>query len=215
VLILFFVGEGPFRKPATHFEPSAIIRVFRSADFRAAAFGYFGHMWELYTFWAFVPAILLLHASTGHQMNISLWSFIIIGIGGISCVAGGYIAEKKGSGRVAFFALLCSGLCCLVSFSFFQLPLIAFLLIMLVWSICVIADSPQFSTLIAQTAIPEYKGTALTIVTCIGFAITIASVQLISYIFNHWTKPTEAFIFLAPGPFIGLLFLFRLVRKRK
>src|SRR6478609_343138 len=45
LLILLFVGDGPYRKPATRFQFSAIFQVFRSADFRAAAFGYFGHMW--------------------------------------------------------------------------------------------------------------------------------------------------------------------------
>ena len=215
LLILLFVGEGPFRKPATRFQPSALIQVFRSADFRAAALGYFGHMWELYTFWAFVPTILLLYVSSDRQMNISLWAFIIIAVGALSCVAGGYVAEKIGSARLAFYALLCSGICCLASPSFFQLPVSAFTFIMVLWGICVIADSPQFSTLVAQTAIPEYKGTALTIVTSIGFAITIASVQLISYIFDHWTKTTAVFLLLAPGPFIGLMFLFRLVRQAK
>jgi MFS family permease len=215
LLILLFVGEGPFRKPATHFQPSAAIEVFRSADFRAAAIGYFGHMWELYTFWAFVPAMLLLHASGYRQMNVSLWAFVIIAVGGLSCVAGGYLAEKIGSARVAFYALFCSGLCCLASFSFFQLQVTAFIFIMILWGICVIADSPQFSTLVAQTAIPEYKGTALTIVTSIGFAITIVSVQLISYLFDHWTKTRAVFILLAPGPFIGLMFLLRLVKQKK
>src|SRR5438874_9955566 len=83
LLILLFVGEGPFRKPATRFQPSALIQVFRSADFRAAALGYFGHMWELYTFWAFVPTILLLYVSSDRQMNISLWAFIIIAVGAL------------------------------------------------------------------------------------------------------------------------------------
>jgi len=215
LLVLFFVGEGPFRKPATRFQPSAVIQVFRSADFRAAALGYFGHMWELYTFWAFVPTMLFLYVSPGHQMNISLWAFFIIAVGALSCVVGGYLAEKMGSARVAFYALVCSGLCCVASVSFFQLPASAFTFLMMLWGVCVIADSPQFSTLVAQTAIPEYRGTALTIVTSIGFAITIVSVQLISYIFEHSTKTTAVFILLAPGPIVGLIFLFRLVRQRK
>lgn len=216
LLILLFVGDGPYRKPGSHFQPSVIFQVFRSADFRAAAFGYFGHMWELYTFWAFVPIMLLFYVTNNHQqVNIPLWSFIIIAVGGLSCVAGGYISQKIGSGRVAFYALLCSGLCCLVSFMFFQLSLPLFILIMLVWGISVVADSPQFSTLVAQTSIPEYKGTALTIVTSIGFAITIGSIQLINYVFNNWANSNNIFVLLAPGPLIGLLFLFRLARQKR
>jgi MFS family permease len=216
LLILLFVGDGPFRKPASRFQPSAIFQIFHSPDFRAAAFGYFGHMWELYTFWAFTPIMLLLYASNNHQqMNIPLWSFLIIGIGGLSCVAGGYISQKIGSSRVAFYALLCSGLCCLASFVFFQLSFPLFILMMFIWGVAVIADSPQFSTLVAQTAIPEYKGTALTIVTSIGFAITIASIQLINHAFNNWVNTNTVFLLLAPGPLIGLAFLFRLVKQKK
>src|SRR5205814_6463704 len=168
-----------------------------------------------YTFWAFIPSILSLYVAGIHQMmNIPLLSFIIIAIGSLSCVAGGYLSQKIGGSRVAFYSLFCSGLCCLASFKFFHLPLMIFILVMLVWGISVIADSPQFSTLVAQTAIPEYKGTALTIVTCIGFAITIGSVQLVEFAFNNWIA-NKVFVFLALGSLIGLLFLFRLVKERK
>ena len=216
MLILLFVGDGPYRKPANRFQVSAIFQIFRSADFRSAAFGYFGHMWELYTFWAFVPSMLSLYITSTHQpMNIPFWSFVIIATGSLSCIAGGYFSQKIGNSRVAFYALLCSGVCCLASFTFFHFPLALFILVMLVWGVSVIADSPQFSTLVAQTSIPEYKGTALTIVTSIGFAITIGSVQLIDYVFNNWTNNDKAFVLLAPGPLLGLLFLFRLVKERK
>ena len=215
LLILLFVGEGPYRKPATRFQFSVILQIFRSADFRAAAFGYFGHMWELYTLWAFIPYIFSFYNSSSHQaMNVPLWSFIIIAAGGVGCIAGGYISQKAGSSRVAFFALLISGLCSLCSFAFFHLPIVIFIPAVILWGITVAADSPQFSTLVAKTAIPEYKGTALTIVTCIGFAISIVSIQFITRLEN-WLKIDSLFVLLAPGPLIGLMFLFRLVKERK
>jgi len=215
LIIVLFVGDGPHRKTTTRFQPSALFQVFRSPNFRSAAIGYFGHMWELYTFWAFVPAMLSLYASNHRTTNIALWSFMIIAIGGISCVAGGYISQKIGSARVAFYSLLCSGICCLASFSFFELPSPLFILAMLVWGFFVIADSPQFSALVSQTAVPEYKGTALTIVTSIGFAITIASVQLLNYAYDNWPKTNAIFLLLAPGPLLGLLFLFRLTKQKR
>jgi MFS family permease len=213
--IVLFVGDGPYKKLATHFQASAMFRVFRSPDFRSATFGYFGHMWELYTFWAFVPVILSLYDRHHQTINIPLWSFVIIGVGGISCVMGGYVSQKIGSARVAFFSLLCSGVCCLASFSFFKLSLPLFILLMLVWGFFVIADSPQFSALVAQTALPEYRGTALTIVTCIGFAITIGSVQVLNHVYDTWAKTNVVFLLLAPGPLLGLLFLFRLARQKR
>jgi len=215
LLVLLFVGKGPYRKPATRFQFSAIFQVFKSADFRSAAFGYFGHMWELYTLWAFVPYIFSFYNSGSHPaLNIPLWSFLIIAAGGIGCIAGGYVSQKTGSSRVAFFALLTSGLCCLCSYAIFHLPPIFFLLTLILWGVAVAADSPQFSTLVARTAIPEYKGTALTIVTCIGFAITIVSIQFINYL-QDWIKIDSLFVLLAPGPLIGLMFLFRLLKERK
>ena len=215
LIIALFVGDGPYRKPATHFHASAMFLVFRSPDFRSAAFGYFGHMWELYTFWAFVPAMLFLYDSNHQTTSIPFWSFIIIAIGGISCVAGGYVSQKIGSARVAFYSLLCSGICCLISFSFFKLPLPLFILLMMVWGFFVIADSPQFSTLVSQTAVPEYRGTALTIVTSIGFAITIGSVQLLNHVYDTWARTNAVFLLLAPGPILGLLFLVRLTKQKR
>jgi len=215
LIIVLFVGDGPYKKFATHFQASAMFRIFRSRDFRSAAFGYFGHMWELYTFWAFVPVMLSFYQRNHQTTNIPLWSFVIIAIGGISCVVGGYASQKFGSARVAFYSLLCSGICCLASFIFFQLPLPLFILLMLVWGFFVIADSPQFSALVSQTAVPEYKGTALTIVTSIGFAITIGSVQLLNHAYDTWAKTNAVFLLLIPGPLLGLLFLFRLTKQKR
>src|SRR4029079_8612089 len=97
-------------------------------DFRAAAFGYFGHMWEIYTLWAFIPFVFSFYNSINHlAMNVPLWSFILIAAGGVGCIAGGYVSQKVRSSQVAFFALLVSGLCSLFSIVFFHLPLMVFI----------------------------------------------------------------------------------------
>ena len=70
----------------------------------------------------------------------------------------------------------------------------------------VVADSPLFSTLVAGNAPPEIKGTALTIVNSIGFAITIVSLQLITYL--HQIEPVYSLSLLAIGPALGLWGLF-------
>jgi MFS family permease len=213
LLMWWLVPAGPFRKQGVAFHPRALIHIFRSENFRAAAGGYFGHMWELYTFWAFVPVLLQIHSTyTGNTHNIPLWSFLIIAMGSLSCVAGGYWAGKIGSGRVAFYALLVSGVCCCVSGLFIALPAYAFFPFLLLWGLAVIADSPQFSALVAQTAPAENKGTALTFVTCIGFAITIVSIQFVNYLHAHYPS-VFLFTVLAAGPLTGLTLLYRLVKK--
>jgi MFS family permease len=215
VLILLFVGDGPYKKVSHHFQPSATFKIFQSADFRSAAIGYFGHMWELYTFWSFVPLILLSY-HTHHQLNSNVygWTFIIIAIGSIGCAMGGYFSQKMGSARVAFYSLMVSGLCCFLSVFVNQFPPSAFYLFMLVWGISVIADSPQLSTLVAQMAPTANKGTALTIVTSIGFAITILSIQFVTFLFADWENKQIIFLTLVPGSIIGLISLSRLMKRR-
>lgn len=211
LLILLFVSDGPFRSRMQKPDLTAMFRVFKKTEFRAAAFGYFGHMWELYAFWAFVPAILssykLLHRHV--NFNISLISFLVIGIGGIACMIGGFVAEKFGTKATAGSALFLSGLCCLLSPLFFLFSSEEFLIIFLLfWGLMVVADSPLFSTLVAQNAPPESRGTALTIVNSAGFAITIVSIQLLNML-NEIYNSIFLFMILSLGPALGLLAMFR------
>lgn len=206
LLMVLLVPNGPFRKPSQRFDLSAFYSVFKDHKFRSAAFGYFGHMWELYTFWAFIPFLLTVFKSTHaiQNLNVPLWSFLIIAIGAISCVIGGHLSKLFGEKRIAFLALFSSGSCCLIA-PFILALNSTFLCVsfFLFWGMVVIADSPLFSTLVAQNAKPKIKGTALTIVNCIGFAITILSIQLMSYLIN-FTNSEFVFMILAIGPILGL-----------
>jgi predicted MFS family arabinose efflux permease len=214
LLIVGLVPDGPFRKPSQKLQLSAFIKVFRNDKFRSAAFGYFGHMWELYTFWAFVPLMLQTYALANPEaaFNVPLLSFLIIGLGGLACVIGGYLAQAFGTKKVAFTALLLSCCCCLLSpILFAQSSEVLFIAFLMFWGMVVIADSPLFSTLVAQNASPEIKGTALTIVNCIGFAITIVSIQLLNEM-RSGNPSNSIYIILALGPILGLM---ALASKRK
>lgn len=111
--LVLLVPNGPFRSRMLKKNFSAFLDVFRNADFRSAAFGYFGHMWELYAFWAFVPVILVAYEEIHSPLNISLISFLVIGSGGIACMVAGFVSEKLGTRRTASTALFLSGSCCL------------------------------------------------------------------------------------------------------
>lgn len=210
-LIFILVPDGPYRKAAQQFNLSAFWEVFEQRKFRSAALGYFGHMWELYAFWAFVPMILKLFAINHQEVhfNVPLLSFIIISTGGASCIIGGFLAQKLGTVKIARYALGTSGLCCLISpFVFLYANEYLFLGFLVIWGASVIADSPLLSTLVANSVKAEIKGTALTIVNCIGFSITIFSIQLLNSL-QSYINPMYIYTFLAIGPILGLIALRR------
>ena len=214
LLLFFLVPDGPNRKAGARFEWNAIPKIFSFPEFRAAAFGYFGHMWELYTFWAFTPLIISTFNNLNQtDFNISLLAFLTIASGCLGCIIGGYIALKTGSSKVAFGMLGISGICCLLSPLLFQLPPFLFVILLLIWGFTIVGDSPQFSTIVAQTAPKLYIGTALTIVNCIGFALTIFSIQLLSYL-KEWFAVTDIFVVLTFGPVIGLFAIRKLIKKK-
>ncbi len=204
--VAWWVPTGPYRQAARAFRPSALPSLFASRSFRSAAFGYFGHMWELYAFWTFVPALVRLSLSDPDPGvgTLSLLSFAIIAAGGPACVAGGLLARKTGGRRVAAGALAVSGLCCLVvPWCFGQLPEAVMVALLLLWGMAVVADSPLFSSMVAAASPPDMRGTALTLVNGIGFSITIAGVQLMNAVYGRGHDP-RMFILLAIGPAAGL-----------
>jgi MFS family permease len=207
------VPDGPYLRTRSPFDPKALASIFRSEKFRASSFGYFGHMWELYAFWAFVPSLLAAYVTRtpAANLNISLCTFAVIAAGALGCIVGGLLSRRLGSAGVAFTQLALSGFCCLVSPLAFQLPAPAIIAFLLVWGVVVAGDSPQFSALNARYAPGALVGSALTIANSIGFAITILSIQLL----NHGLGVVGAqymFLLLAPGPLLGLLALAPLMR---
>ncbi|WP_147676765.1 MFS transporter [Algibacter pacificus] len=206
-IMVLLVPDGPYRKPVTAFDSAVFFNVFKVSNFRKAAFGYFGHMWELYTFWAFVPIILSAYLELHPQanFNISMLSFVIIASGGLACVISGYLSQIYGSKKIGAIALMLSGLCCLVSPIFFSITTeTIFILFLVFWGMVVVADSPLFSTLIAKNVSPKHKGTALTIVNSIGFTTTIISIQIANIIIDV-IAIKYLFLSIAIGPILGLV----------
>jgi MFS family permease len=214
LLMLTLVPDGPHLAKGARFDPRALAAIFRVPAFRASSFGYFGHMWELYAFWAFVPWVLAAHAAqvARQDTNVSLWSFAVIAAGSVGCAVGGLISLRRGSAPVAFAQLASSGLCCALSPLLFYAPTPLFLAFLLFWGVVVVGDSPQFSALNAQSAPRQLVGSALTIANCIGFAITIVSIQFLNaaagIVGAQWL-----FLLLVPGPIFGLLSLMPLLRR--
>jgi MFS family permease len=206
LLLWLLLPDKPLSLQRNQFSIKALSVIFKIPQLRAAAFGYFGHMWELYSFWAFLPVIwkVYLHHHPEYSFDISIAIFIIVVVGFLGCWLGGLLAIRIGSGKVALFLLFTSLLCCffLPFLMNFQLPV--FSIFMLVWGISVVGDSPQFSTLVSRFALPERRGSIITLVTSIGFAITIVSIQLIDFLLTKFPENLTVFWVLCLGPVVGL-----------
>lgn len=209
-LLVLAVGDGPHAvSTGSRIEWGGVLRAFRDARFRAAALGYFGHMWELYALWTIAPlliAALFTNEGIAYGNTISLAAFFFIAAGAAGCVAGGMISRRAGNAKVAFIALLVSGSLCLVfPLMADTLPPVLLAAVLLLWGVTVVADSPQFSALVAAHAPAEFVGSALAVVNGIGFLITVVSISLLTSVWP--VVGISSLWLLAPGPVLGLLLM--------
>ena len=209
------LGEGPHFKRGSAAPAKAgasLLAAFRAPRFRASAFGYFGHMWELYAFWTLLPLLLIAVVPSVSATAISGWAFAIIGAGTIGCVVGGRISMRIGSARVAGWALFASAIACLL------FPLSASLApawrlgLMLIWGLAVVADSPQFSAMSARECPPEAIGGALALQNGIGFGITMIAITVTTALYP--VIGAKVAWVLLPGPLFGLWAMRILLRDK-
>jgi MFS family permease len=211
LIVLLFVHDGPHAMPAARFDWKQAISVFSNRGVRLASFGYFGHMWELYAMWVWIPVMIRasLTVSKASPATAEIASFLVIGCGAIGCVAAGLLADRLGRTIITSWAMAISGSCCLlIGFLFGGNPLLL-LLVAAVWGAAVVADSAQFSACVTELGDQRYVGTALTMQTCIGFLLTTISIELIPC-FVKAVGWQYAFAILAPGPLFGVLAMLRL-----
>ncbi|MDX6403033.1 MAG: hypothetical protein QOH70_488 [Blastocatellia bacterium] len=213
LLVLLFVGDGPYALPAARFDWKQAGKVFSSRSMRLANLGYFGHMWELYAMWTWIPfmirASLSLRKSDPSLAEVA--SFLVIGGGAAGCAVAGLVADRVGRTIVTSAAMAISGSCCLfIGFLFGANPILL-LIVAAIWGASVVADSAQFSACVTELGDPRYIGTALTMQTCLGFLLTVISIELIPR-FVELVGWRYAFVILAPGPLFGVISMLRLRR---
>jgi MFS family permease len=212
VVVLAAVRDGPYSTPTSRFDPRAAGRLFTNPRTRLAAFGYFGHMWELYAMWSWIGVFAAASLSAaGHAWAAragSLAAFIGIGTGAIGCLAAGLTADRVGRARVAGWALRASGTSALLAGFVFGGPPALLYALVAIWGLVVVADSAQFSALIADYS-GDYVGTALTVETCLGYLLTMVSIRLMPAVAGtagwQWV-----FLALVPGPILGAVAMARL-----
>jgi MFS family permease len=92
--LYLLVPDSPHLPRAARIKPAALAVIWRDPKVRASAFGYFGHMWELYAVWALLP---LIAATRVEDRFVSATAFTIIAAGSIGCAGGGVIQRDSPS----------------------------------------------------------------------------------------------------------------------
>lgn len=210
--MILALGDGPhLPAPGGRARLGEGLAALRDGRFRAVAGGYFGHCWELYAVWTLTPFLVGREITrlSAPEALIPWLAFAVIALGSVGCVLGGWLSRHWGSLPVARGALGTSGLICL------SYPLLAsaspglLLLLLTLWGLTVIADSPQFSALAAANAPSAHIGSTLAVMNAIGFTLTIPGIWLTT---SGWSTLGPWVIWwLLPGPALGLWSLHRRV----
>jgi MFS family permease len=178
-------------------------------------------MLELYAAWTWLPAFVAASVAAGSLGTVeargesiaSIVAFAALAIGGIGCVWGGLVADRRGREWLVNTAMSISGACALLIGFTFGGSLWVIVPIALVWGFFIVADSAQFSVLVTESVPPDAVGTALTIQTSLGFLLTMVPMQLVPLLAQRFGW-RWAFTALALGPVFGIWSIRRLVRLK-
>lgn len=211
------VRRGPFEEAAARVDLGWALRSLGNPALRLAYLGYFGHMWELYAMWTWIPAFFAASFQVAYPAAdirtiggmASLASALVIGAGAAGCLMAGLLADRLGRTAITAAAMAMSGAAAVATGLLFGRAPGLVVAVAVVWGISIIADSAQFSAAISELAEPRRTGSALAFQTALGFLLTSVTIQLLP-VFQRRTGWAGALIMLAPGPAFGAAAMLKL-----
>jgi MFS family permease len=215
-LLVLLCGLGPHHARAPRFSTRAISLAWTNRRIRLTYVGYFGHMWELYAMWAWIGVAAA--ASYGALLGTDeatrlakLTAFLAIALGGLTCAPAGWVADRIGKAQVTIIAMALSGSAAIATALSFGGPIWLTFVLIILWGIFVIPDSAQFSALVADASPPDLAGSAMTLQTALGFALTAVTVQATPLLAHAFGWPA-VLAGLALGPIVGIAAMLRLLK---
>lgn len=203
---------GPFHRRAAALRLGVLGLAWTDRRIRLAFAGYFGHMWELYAYWAWVAVVA---AASAQGVVVSPQRFgaavaaISIAAGGLACIPAGWLADRFGRAKVAGGAMAASAASGLAAAALFGGNPWAVAAALFLWGLSVIPDSAQFSSLVADNAPPDRAGSLMALQTALGFALSAVTVQALPAFAASAGWPA-ALAALAVGPVLGAAAMARL-----
>lgn len=215
-LMINAVRLGPSHVAIANFRTEYAAIAWRDVPIRLANIGYCGHKWENYAMWTWIGTYLLLSYQSvpggdeAYYARIATFGVFLASAAG--CIVAGFASDRAGRTLVALVALGASGLCCLLApFVFASAPWLVTLFV-LIWAFALIADSAQFSASVIELSDRAILGTMLTVQTCLGYLITMASIHLVE-IAASWVGWHYALMTLAIGPAVSIVAMLRLRQR--
>ncbi|MGH8761072.1 MAG: MFS transporter, partial [Burkholderiales bacterium] len=169
-----------------------------------------------YAMWAWIGAAAAasygLRTGTDDATHLAkLTAFLAIALGGLVCAPAGALADRIGKAQVTILAMALSGSAAIATALSFGGPIWLTFVLIILWGIFVIPDSAQFSALVADAAPPDLAGSALTLQTALGFALTAITVQATPLLASCLGWPI-VLAGLALGPMVGIAAMLRLLK---
>lgn len=190
--------------------------------------GYTAHVWELEGMRAWTPAFVTacivyagwnLDSAVRLSGNISSF-FLLMGV--FSTIIAGYLSDIIGRTRVILIMSIASILCSFIFGWLITTYLWLVILIGLIYGFSIIADSPVYSTGLAELVSPSYLGTTLALRSFIGFGAGAIVPTVFGYVLDlsnkGYTKANVAYLtnwgwaytILGVGAIIGPLVILKL-----
>jgi MFS family permease len=164
-------------------------------------------MWELYAMWTWIAVLATASFTAAGVANAaatgSVAAFVTIGSGTAGCILAGWFGDRIGRAQVAMLAMAVSAVCAVLTVVVYGASPAWFFALAVVWGFAVVADSAQFSALVSEYSPREHVGTALTLQTCLGFLLTIVTIEALPR-FAGAVGWRWASLLLVPGPVLGI-----------